>query len=322
MTQKRFFTITKGADLMPLVMLEEEFMREQEGLSEHTLKAYLGDLRVLREHFAEVSKMDAARVMFCDITRGGLESFVKGRSQVEAAATVARRLATAKSFCAFVAAKFEAHNPSELVKAPKVLAPSFKSLTKLEQEAVLAHAEKESVRDWFIVALILQTGLRVSEAKSITLGQLTEDRRWFVKVLGKGRKLRNVPISIELRRCLIKYMDYRKGFPTRPEYPLLVSAHGKRQRNPESYQVSNKSIYRICNRIMEGAGIREELAHPHTLRHTYARNVMQHIGKKISNPTEALVILKDLLGHSSIQTTMIYLENNPDEISALLEDIA
>jgi site-specific recombinase XerD len=322
MKQAKFYTVTKNPDLIPVILLEEEFLRSREGMSVNTLRAYTSDLRCFREYVGKVQKLASHKIFFCEVTKGMIENFVKERAMIDAVATVNRRLACLKSFCGYVSDKFKSYDPAEKVRNVKDSGLKFKSLSQDEQVRVLEQLEHEPVRDWFMVLLLFHTGLRVQELSDMKFWHLSRDRRWFNEVRGKGGRVRAVPIPLELRRAFLRYMDWRTTKPTGPQYPLIISTTGATRRKPDSYKISVKSIYRVCSRVMTAAGVREELCHPHTLRHTYAKNVLRHIGEKIRNPSEALVVLRDLLGHSSIQTTMIYLENSKDDISELMEDIA
>lgn len=320
MRKKKLYTITKGAELLPMGLLEEEFLRSKEGLSASTIRAYLYDLRLFKTYLGRVVVADPNAVSFCEITKGAIEGFLKERLADDSHATISRRLACIKSFCGFISNKFQCYDPATEVRFSQQRTRGFKALSLAEQASLLQAIETLPVRNWFLVLFMLHTGTRVSEVLKARLGDVSTDRRW-VKVIGKGDKPRQIPIPKELRTAMLRYMDWRKKHPSRSEFPLFVSINGSKTRNPDTYRLDPKTVYRTCKQALLKAGAREEVAHPHTLRHTYAKNALRHIGAKIKNPSEALVILRDLLGHSSIQTTMIYLENDKEEISNLMEDI-
>jgi integrase/recombinase XerD len=155
----------------------------------------------------------------------------------------------------------------------------------------------------------------------LTIGHLSEDWQWIQNIKGKGNKSRNIPINKEFRRCILRYMDWRKQYPSGPEYPLLCSSNSAKKTKPDSWRLDGKTIYRIVNESLIQVTTKD-LAHPHTLRHTFARRSLAVIGSKIGNATKALTMVKEMLGHSSIDTTMIYLNNDKNEISQLMEDYA
>ncbi|MEW6752836.1 MAG: tyrosine-type recombinase/integrase [Candidatus Latescibacterota bacterium] len=158
-------------------------------------------------------------------------------------------------------------------------------------------------RDYAILQLLLQAGLRVGEAVSLKVADITlYERSGVVRVrFGKGGKEREVPLNISARRALRAYLDTRPG--PEPEEPLFLS----QQRRPMSARMVEHLVGVLSSRAKL-----ETPATPHRLRHTFAINYLrEHPGN--------LVQLRELLGHESVDTTAIYTQPSTEELAAQLE---
>lgn len=317
----KLYTITTLAESYKYQTLVEQFLRESAHLSANTLRAYASDLRMFGDYLELELGEDVERVTWAQVTSSLVSSYRDWSSEISASQTTARRLASVKALASFIAAQFGVRNVAEGVKTPRVYKLQFKSLSDFQVERARAVAAKSSVRDQFIFELLLGTGLRCSEATQLTIGQLSLDWQWLLDVRGKGKKLRDVKLSKHMRDALLRYWQERQRYNTRPEYPLLYSDYGSRQRSPETYRVGVKTVWRVINGILLEAGIDERLCHPHTLRHTFARRFLRQLSEKTQDPARALVLLKEALGHSSIEITMLYLTTSKDEMAEAMEGI-
>jgi site-specific recombinase XerD len=159
-------------------------------------------------------------------------------------------------------------------------------------------------RDASMVQLMLNTGLRLDEV----LRMRTEDvaltqRKGEVTVRGKGRKYRTVPLNSEAQRALGDWLDLRLA--DRGDY-IWVAVESE-QDGP----LSSRSVQRVVRRYGEEAGI-ENLT-PHVLRHTFAKNLVdQGVG---------LEKVAALLGHSSLNTTRIYITPSKKDLQKAVETI-
>jgi integrase/recombinase XerD len=145
-------------------------------------------------------------------------------------------------------------------------------------------------RNYVMVLLFLDTGIRVSELASLQVGDVHDD---YIKVFGKGRKEREVGIFPEVGKLLWKYVNkYRKPFDP-DETALFLTRSGKPLRNYTAYVVIKQAG------LLTGIeGIRVS---PHTFRHTFAKVYLEQGGD--------LFKLSRELGHNDIQTTRKYLES-------------
>lgn len=151
------------------------------------------------------------------------------------------------------------------------------------------------LRDKALLELLFSTGLRVSEAAGLKREAVNLKKEEFT-IRGKGSKLRVVFLTDAAKEWLKKYIDQR---PDTSMY-LFVShdrAKGKGDRRTQDRPLSSRSIERLINTYAKQAGIVKKVT-PHTLRHTYATDLLQN-GADIRS-------VQELLGHASITTTQIY----------------
>ena len=171
----------------------------------------------------------------------------------------------------------------------------IKTINDIEIQKLLSYAVKQSKRDFTMIFLALQTGLRCSEV----VGLFIEDVAPFGDVstvlivpqrLGKGNKKREIHINEETRQIIGSFLESKNYFPefAKPDNFLFLSRYTKNPLSPRDFQriVKTYSIASISRPIS-----------PHTLRHTFATRLLKHTN---------LRVIQDLLGHVSIQTTQIY----------------
>ena len=317
----RKYLISQYLESIPLFMIVEEYLRQRAEDPKNTYRALKVDLMHYCDYLAETYRRGVGTLIFNDATKSTIEAWREKCLQDSSPRTVARRIAHVKVFFKFITEKHYAFNPAQDIKSPTLDKLKFKALTDKQYDQLLINIEKLPVRNWFLILLLLNTGIRREEARTITIGNLSEDWKWLENVKGKGNKKRNIPLNKEFRRSILRYMDWRKQYPMGLEYPLLVSNNSAKKSKPDSWRLNGKTVYRIVNDALKEVTT-DDLAHPHTLRHTFARRSLASIGAKITNASKALTMVKEMLGHSSIETTMIYLNNDKNEILELMEDFA
>lgn len=152
--------------------------------------------------------------------------------------------------------------------------------------------EYVSKRDLLMVGLVLQTGLRISEVLSLTVNQIdTENKR--IRVLGKGKKLRDVVFTDDVLTLLQDYIDVRNTIKIKDTDILFLSKNGKKM----SRQNVNVNLKKYCER----AGIDKNIT-PHSLRHTSITQ-MGESGMSVAK-------ISAVAGHSSTTITSRYLHVN------------
>src|SRR5690606_24434713 len=144
-------------------------------------------------------------------------------------------------------------------------------------------------RDRALIVTMLYQGLRISEAASLTLGDLDfEDQT--LRVIGKGNKERLLPLHPRTVKTIRFYLDFwpKRFTPTKKEDRLWRSRNG----SPLTVDGARKAVSRQLRRVL---GDRYT---PHKLRHTF--------GTRLANLNVDMLVIRDLMGHASISTTQVY----------------
>lgn len=208
-------------------------------------------------------------------------------------ATVEGLYNTLRSFCAFCAAEeYLAALPFKNVKVAAVHSGPIHPFTAEQIQALLdaARRGRHPERDRAILIALLDTGLRVSELCSVTVGAV-DQALGAVTILGKGNKPRTVYLGTAARRAIWRYLEAERSAAA-PYEPLLL-AQGKGA-------MAAAGVAAMMERLGRGAGISGVRCSPHTLRHTFAITFLRNGGNVIE--------LQRLLGHESLEMTRRYLE--------------
>jgi site-specific recombinase XerD len=185
-------------------------------------------------------------------------------------------------------------------------------LTDVEIHALLRAAGASShglaARNYALVQLMLQAGLRVGEVAALKVGDITmSDRSGSVRIRqGKGLKARDVPLNATARRALKQHLDHRqvgRQVPGR-DAPLFVSSR--------ETAMPVRTIQSVIASIARRARLKRVAVSAHTLRHSFA------LGYLRDNPGK-LLELAGLLGHESLDTTVVYTRPSRDDLAADLE---
>ena len=181
-------------------------------------------------------------------------------------------------------------------------------LTNIEIHALLRAAGASShglaARNYAMVQLMLQAGLRVGEVATLQVADVTlNDRSGSVRIRqGKGLKAREVPLNATGRRALKQHLDHRQT----PGHDAALFVSSRETVMPV------RTIQAVITSLARRARLKRVAVSAHTLRHTFA------LGYLRDNPGK-LVELASLLGHDSLDTTVIYTRPSRDDLAADLE---
>ena len=184
--------------------------------------------------------------------------------------------------------------PTELLPSPKIGEHLPEVLSVEEIDRIISGidlSEKEGQRNRAIIEMLYSCGLRVSELCNLLISDIWRDEG-FVKVMGKGRKERFVPISGRALRELSLWEECRCHINIRPGNEDYVFLSFKRGR-----KLSRITVFHIVKVLAENAGITKEIS-PHTFRHSFATHLLEGGAN--------LRAIQEMLGHESIATTEIY----------------
>jgi len=269
------------------------------GFSEHTLRAYRGDLVDLAR-FAELTGAEDVATIDLELLRDWLW---RGSGSGLAMSTLGRHAAAARGFTKWlVATGVVAADPGARLKAPRPDQHLPRVLSRGQIDRILdglaAHAETGdpvAVRDLAIVELLYASAIRVSELAGLRVGDLDRSRL-TVRVLGKGNKERIVPFGVPAARAIEAYLS-----DARPA--LLDAAHSPGRESAVMFlgarggAITTRTIYEIVATLLNelpGTGP----SGPHALRHTAATHLL--------DGGADLRAVQELLGHASLSTTQIY----------------
>jgi len=279
------------------------------GLSGHTVRAYLGDVRSLLGHAAKAGVTDPGGL---DI--GLLRSWLAAQhASGYSRTTMARRAAAARAFTAFACSRgLLGPDPGRLLGTPRTRRRLPRVLRQDQAEAVLAAAGRRrggrgnaaagetaprnlkdqalALRDIAIMELLYATGIRVSELCGLGTGDLDESRN-TVRVFGKGGRERTVPVGIPAVRAVAAWS--RAGRPVvagpRSGHALFLGARGGRLDPRAARRVVHASLTAVPGAPDSG---------PHGLRHAAATHLLEG-GADLRS-------VQEMLGHASLSSTQIY----------------
>ena len=211
----------------------------------------------------------------------------------------ARKLSAIKAFYKYLTQKkcVLEKNPAVNIESPKKRQSLPKHLT-LEESIDLLEAvkndetSKNRLRDYAIITLFLNTGMRLSELVGISLPDIDRELR-SLRVIGKGNKERIVYLNDACKHAIMDYMPIRQAQPAKKkgESALFLSAQGNR--------ISIKTVQWLVGKYLGAAGLEYKHFSTHKLRHTAATLMYQ------SGQVDVRV-LKEILGHEQLNTTQIY----------------
>tara|TARA_Y100000991_G_scaffold189405_1_gene155284 strand:+ start:991 stop:1875 length:885 start_codon:yes stop_codon:yes gene_type:complete len=261
------------------------YISQVKNLSENTSKSYQRDLNKLNS-FLENLKIDDYSDVSMDICSAWIGDLF---SQNNNPRSIQRHLSSAKGFFRFLKKNnLIASSPFELVTAPKSASNLPEVLTPEDVEQLLNFKPNSliEIRDLAIVELIYSSGLRVSEAVNINIGDFEEDMT-FLRVLGKGSKTRLVPIGRFAISAINNWLIERDKIVSRSD-ALFLNSKGTR--------LTVRSVQLRLKKMALKQGLPP--IHPHMLRHSFATHMLESSGD--------LRTIQELLGHSSLSTTQIY----------------
>ena len=270
-----------------------EYLETERNYSAHTILSYETDLMSLVQ-FLRNEKIES----FDQVHKESLRAFIGflldegfGRR------SVARKIASLRSFFKYLwRHKIVEGNPALVLITPKVgkRLPVF--LDELSMRKLLLSSDQTGPnknRDLAIMELFYSTGIRLSELIDLTLNDLKQEEG-LIKVKGKGRKERFVPVGKKALSVINEYLATRRD--------LLLEAH--RTHNERSLFVTGKgrklypqAVGRIVRKYI-GAVSEIEKKSPHVLRHTFATHLL--------NRGADIRAVKELLGHESLSTSHVY----------------
>ena len=265
------------------------YMKLERNYSENTLDAYMSDLQKLLDYVGS----EGLHVL--DVKLDDLRNFVAALVDIGISArSQSRILSGVRTFYTFLILDgYIEDDPTELLEWPKIgehlpEVLSVEEVDRLEQACDLSKWEGQ--RNRTIIEVLFSCGLRVSELINLRLSDLFLDEK-FIRVMGKGKKERLVPISESAVKELQYWFMDRNLMKIKPSEEDFVFL------NRRGGHLTRMMIFTIVRRLAEAAGIEKTIS-PHTLRHSFATALLEGGAN--------LRAIQDMLGHERISTTQIY----------------
>lgn len=294
---------------MTIVRDTESFLRSaraERALSAHTVAAYANDLRQFAEWAARSRVQDLEYV-----DRKLLRRYVAFLSERGLARrSIARKASAVRAFLGWATQRGTIPaDPSLGLTVPKLDRPLPKVLKAADASALCELPpmdEPIGVRDRAILELLYGSGLRVAELCGLDVKDL-DLVKGTMRVLGKGNKQRQLPLSRPARKVLALYLDEARRLllehskQATTEDALFINSRGKR--------LGPRSVRSMLERYLRLEGMRH--ASPHSLRHSFATHMLDG-GADLRS-------VQELLGHDSLATTQIYTHVSSERLKAVYE---
>jgi len=274
-----------------------EYLSLEKKYSLHTVTAYKNDLRSFRDFLvSEYDQENFLEVHYPQIRNWIVVLVGENLSN----RTINRKISSLKSLYKFLQKTSQIEvNPLSQHKSLKTEKRVQVPFTTKEINAVICQIEVGndfiSTRDKLIVELFYSTGIRRAELINIKSRDISFSDS-TIKVLGKRNKERYVPLLTSVVETLEKYLELKKDFSIGLE-ELLITKKGNK--------IYETLVYRIINSYFSTVSSKEKKS-PHILRHSFATHLL--------NQGANLNSVKELLGHSSLAATQVYIQNSLDAI--------
>ena len=281
------------------------YLTGEKNASVHTITAYKKDLE---DYFAYLKEpdIDELRADHLVIRRYMAHLRDMGISKN----SMARKMSSLRSYYRFLIREgLLEDNPLALVSSPKETKklPKFVHYEDLRQLLELPDRTAAGLRDRAIMELLYGGGLRVSELCSLQLDQLLFPIR-SVRVMGKGKKERLVPLGEYALSALKEYLDLGRPLLVRPEHE---DEQGIFLNQTDGRAISDRAVRDILNKYVVRMSKTLKVS-PHMLRHSYATHMLEN-GADIR-------IIQELLGHERLSTTQIYTHITKSHMMEIYQD--
>ena len=293
--------------------LVDDFLRyieTERRLSSYTVRSYRHDITHFIEWLGQTPDSFDANSIDREIVEDWLEYLIE--EEEYRSSSLNRALASLRSFWKWMLS--HGHLERDVLstirqqRLPRRL-PTFVPDSRMDDvvKDVVEDLQSEDfdrVRDALVVTLFFTLGLRLSELHGADDGDISADFR-YIRVMGKGNKMRVVPIIGAVGEILKKYFSLKssQNICIAQKKALILSSKGER--------LSQRTMQRIVERRLRASGVQGKSS-PHVLRHTFATHLL--------NRGADLREIQELLGHSSLKATQVYTHNNIEQLKAIYRE--
>jgi len=280
------------------------YLTVEKGFSGNTIDAYHNDLYRMAEFADKEIGKRSVMPSWDNFSRQDMLSYMLDlKERNYAVTTLARKVAAAKSFFAFMQAEGKIKkNPMENITSPKIgkSLPDAISISQVRQliDQPAKSQAHEAMRDRAMLELLYASGMRASELVSLNLNDI-DTKECNVRCFGKGNKERLVPIYQQAARVVEDYITQVRPrlVHSSTEQVLFVNQRGDR--------LTRQGLWQILKGHAKSAGLSRQVT-PHTLRHSFATHMLSG-GADLRS-------VQEMLGHANISTTQIYTHLSSEHI--------
>ena len=270
------------------------FLAIEKGLSPNTLTSYENDIRQFMDW------LQCASLDMYSIDNMLIRQYQNHLSKTLGAASIERKNIALKGF-------LEWAKEGGLISAPVAVRnhtirhkklPGVLSENEINALIQIVHADTLwHLRDAAMLELMYATGMRVSEVVDLTIDHYYEEEQ-FVRVIGKGSKERLIPFGVPAQKRVHVYLKERNAKQIYTSPYIFLNNRGEK--------MSRQAVWKIIKKYARAAHINKDVT-PHTIRHTFATHLL--------NNGVDLRAIQEMLGHSDISTTQIYVHLNYKDIA-------
>ncbi|ASO19321.1 integrase/recombinase XerC [Actinoalloteichus hoggarensis] len=292
-------------DLERLCVDFSRHLRLERNLSEHTVRAYRGDVTSLLAHVAAGGGTDVTA-----LTVRTLRSWLAVQHGAGAGrATLARRAASARALTAWAQATGlitqdpgpRLSAPSPRRRLPVVLRPADAEVALSAAASGAEQADPVALRDHAVVEMLYATGVRVAELCALDLGDVDRRAR-LLRVMGKGGRERAVPFGLPAARALEAWLAGGR------EHLLTSASSAALFLGVRGGRINQRSVRRVVHEVLRAApGVPD--TGPHGLRHSAATHLLEG-GADLRS-------VQELLGHATLSTTQFYTHVTVERLKAI-----
>ncbi len=260
-------------------------------LSKNTVSSYRNDLNKYLYFLKSKHNIDDINSIKYKDIREYISHLTKDKQK---SSSINRNISSIKKFHLYLFDnEITKNNPSELLESQKNIRNLPDILSVEEIELILTVVDKETnigIRDLSILSLLYSSGIRVSELIELEFSNIFLNEE-YIKILGKGKRERLVPIGLQAKENLLNYINkYRKSLkPINSKGYIFLSYRSK--------PMTRMAIFNLIKKYCKISGINKKVS-PHTFRHSFATHMLEGGAD--------LRIVQEILGHENINTTEIY----------------
>lgn len=230
--------------------------------------------------------------------------------------TLARKLSAVKAFFKYHTTKSNIveNNPSKDIESPRIK-QALPRVLSLDQSVELIDSvdrkEQFFERDYCIVTLFLNCGMRLAELVNINIGDIEDDMK-KLRVTGKGNKMRTIYLNESCRESIKAYLPARNEFASKCSVPLSLDSSKALFLSKRNTRIARRTVQHLVYKYLEKAGLGGKGFSVHKLRHTAATLMYDEGGVDVRT-------LKDILGHEQLNTTQIYTHVSDKKMADAME---